>query len=52
LPPDVEQALTNRFGDLFELFYRQRDKIVRVTLWGVLDGSSLKNGYPVPGRTN
>ena len=24
----------------------------RVTLWGVTDDSSWKNGYPVPGRTN
>jgi endo-1,4-beta-xylanase len=52
LPPDVEQALTNRYAELFEIFYRHRDKIDRVTFWGVHDGASWKNGYPVPGRTN
>lgn len=29
-----------------------RDRLDRVTLWGVHDGMSWKNGYPVPGRTN
>lgn len=28
------------------------DRLDRVTLWGVHDGMSWKNGYPVPGRTN
>ena len=31
---------------------KRRDKIDRVTLWGLTDDSSWKNGYPVPGRTN
>ena len=30
----------------------KRDQIDRVTLWGVHDGMSWKNGYPIPGRTN
>jgi endo-1,4-beta-xylanase len=37
---------------LFRIFYRKRDKLDRVTLWGVHDGMSWKNDYPVPGRTN
>lgn len=52
LPDDVQQELTDRYAELFSLFYRKRDKIDRVTLWGVHDGASWKNGYPVPGRTN
>lgn len=52
LPADVQQQLTDRYRELFELFYRNRDKIDRVTLWGVHDGMSWKNDYPVPGRTN
>lgn len=52
LPPDVEQQLADRYAELFEIFYRHRDKIDRVTFWGVHDGASWKNGYPVPGRTN
>lgn len=52
LPDDVQRALTARYAELFELFYRKRDKIDRVTVWGVHDGMSWKNGYPIPDRTN
>jgi endo-1,4-beta-xylanase len=52
LPAEVEEELTERYAELFEIFYRKRDKIDRVTLWGVHDGMSWKNGYPIPGRTN
>lgn len=52
LPPDVGQQLSDRYSELFGIFYRKRDKIDRVTLWGVHDGMSWKNNYPVPGRTN
>jgi len=52
LPDDVQQRLADRYAELFRIFYRKRDKIDRVTLWGVHDGMSWKNGYPVPGRTN
>ena len=52
LPADVQQQLASRYAELFRIFYRKRDKIDRVTLWGVHDGMSWKNGYPVPGRTN
>ena len=45
-------AERDRYAELFRLFYRKRDKIDRVTLWGVHDGLSWKNGYPVPDRTN
>lgn len=52
LPADVQRALTARYAELFALFHRKRDKIARVTLWGVADDMSWKNGYPIPGRTN
>lgn len=52
LPANVQQALTNRYKELFEIFYAKRDKIDRVTLWGNHDGMSWKNDYPIPGRTN
>jgi endo-1,4-beta-xylanase len=29
-----------------------RDAITRVTFWGVTDGDSWKNNWPVRGRTN
>lgn len=52
LPEPVEQQVTKRWGELFRIFYGRRDKIDRVTLWGVHDGLSWKNNYPVPGRRN
>jgi endo-1,4-beta-xylanase len=52
LPADIEQQLADRYAELFRIFYEKRDKIDRVTLWGLTDDSSWKNGYPVPGRTN
>lgn len=52
LPDSVQSLLTNRFKELFSIFYKHRDKIARVTLWGVHDGMSWKNNYPIPNRTN
>jgi endo-1,4-beta-xylanase len=52
LPSAIDTALTSRYKELFEIFYRKKEKIDRVTFWGVQDGMSWKNGYPIPGRTN
>lgn len=52
LPGEMERLLAERYAELFEIFHRKREKIDRVTLWGVHDGMSWKNDYPVPGRTN
>lgn len=52
LPEDVEEQLAERWAELFEIFYRKRDKIDRVTTWGVTDSMSWKNDYPIPNRTN
>jgi endo-1,4-beta-xylanase len=52
LPDEVQQQLATRYAELFALFHRKRDVISRVSVWGVHDGMSWKNDYPVPGRTN
>ncbi len=52
LPADVDRQLTERYAELFGIFYRKREAIDRVTLWGVHDGMNWKNGYPIPNRTN
>lgn len=52
LPADVQQQLTKRYTEIFALLYRKRDKIDRVTFWGVDDSMSWKNGYPIRNRTN
>lgn len=50
LPAEVEKQLTDRYAELFGIFYKKRDKIDRVTVWGLHDGMSWKNDYPIPGR--
>ena len=48
----MQTVLAKRYAELFGIFYKKKDKIARVTLWGVHDGMSWKNGYPIPNRTN
>jgi endo-1,4-beta-xylanase len=52
LPQEVQQQLAARYAELFRIFKRKQDKIARVTLWGLHDGMSWKNDYPIPRRTN
>jgi len=52
MPPEIEKQLANRYQELFEIFYKHRANIDRVTLWGVDDSMSWKNTYPIPNRTN
>ncbi|GGA82952.1 beta-xylanase [Flavobacterium palustre] len=52
LPEAQQKALADRYAELFEIFYKKRDKIDRVTVWGLHDGMSWKNDYPIDKRTN
>lgn len=52
LPDSVQNQLASDYEALFKLFLKHKDKISRVTFWGVNDGQSWLNGWPVPGRTN
>lgn len=52
LPDSAQQALAQRYADLFGVFLKHRDSITRVTFWGVADGDSWLNGWPVRGRTS
>lgn len=52
LPDSLQQQLASDYESLFNLFLKYKDKIGRVTFWGVNDGQSWLNGWPVPGRTN
>lgn len=52
LPDSVSTALNNRYNDFFKLFLKHSDKVERVTLWGVSDGQSWRNDWPVHGRTD
>lgn len=52
LPDSVGQKLAQRYKDIFSLFIKHRDKIDRVTFWGINDGASWLNGWPIDNRTN
>ncbi|MFC6858150.1 endo-1,4-beta-xylanase [Zunongwangia atlantica] len=52
LPENVEQQFTDRYLSFFKLFQKHKDKISRITFWGVNDGNSWKNDWPVSGRTD
>jgi endo-1,4-beta-xylanase len=52
LPIEVEKAQAKRYADLFKIFLKKSDKIHRVTTWGVHDGMSWKNDYPIDKRIN
>ncbi len=50
LPDSVSQAWNARMKQFFELFEKHADIVDRVTAWGVSDGDSWKNGFPIRGR--
>lgn len=52
LPDSIQQQLASDYEQLFKLFLKHKDKVTRVTFWGVHDGQSWLNGWPVRGRTN
>lgn len=52
LPESVQVKLAERYASIFKLFLKHKDKISRVTFWGVHDGQSWLNNWPIKGRTN
>jgi endo-1,4-beta-xylanase len=52
LPSDLQKQLADRYAEIFRLFVKHSDKLARVTFWGVHDGQSWRNGWPVRGRTD
>lgn len=50
LPDSVSQKWNSRMADFLNLFIKHADFVSRVTAWGVSDGDSWKNGFPVRGR--
>jgi len=51
LPADVEQQEAQRYAALFKVFVADHQYIHHVTFWGVTDGDSWLNNWPVRGRT-
>ncbi|MBN2102737.1 endo-1,4-beta-xylanase [bacterium] len=51
-PDSMQQKLADRYAEFFKLFLKHQDKISRVTIWGIHDGQSWLNYWPIRGRTN
>lgn len=52
LPDSIQTKLAERYESIFKLFLKHKDKISRVTFWGVHDRQSWLNDWPIKGRTN
>jgi len=52
LPDSIQTRLANRYAAIFKLFHKNRDKISRVTFWGVNNKDSWLNNWPKSGRTD
>lgn len=50
LPDSVSQAWNARMKQFFNLFEKHADIVTRVTAWGITDGDSWKNDFPMKGR--
>jgi len=52
LPEDRAKALADRYAAVFRVLVKHADKLDRVTFWGIHDGHSWRNNFPVRGRTD
>lgn len=52
ITPEAEAQLAQRYADIFEIYEKHKDKITRVTFWGLSDRNTWLNNFPVRGRTN
>ena len=52
IPADSLKKIDNRWMDFWKIYYKHRNQISRVTVWGIDDGQSWLNNFPVFGRTN
>ena len=52
LPDATQLVLAKRYAELFRVYMEHRQVVERVTFWGVADGDSWLNNWPIKGRTN
>lgn len=52
LPAEKEKQQTDFYIKLFDIYLRHSEDISRVTFWGLSDGDSWKNDWPIAGRTD
>jgi endo-1,4-beta-xylanase len=48
----MQEKLAKRYAEIFGIYLKHRKSVTRVTFWGLDDGHSWLNGFPVRGRTN
>jgi endo-1,4-beta-xylanase len=51
-PAQIAETQADFYRKLFEVILRHRKEVERVTFWGIDDGASWLNTWPVRGRTN
>ena len=51
LPADVSKRIDQRWVEFFKLYKRHQQQISRVCVWGISDGQSWMNDWPINGRT-
>jgi endo-1,4-beta-xylanase len=49
---EVEDLLAEKYKTFFEVMHKNARKITSVTFWGLHDGMTWLNGFPVRGRTD
>ncbi len=52
IPAEVLEEQAQRYRAIFNILESHRQDVERVTFWGICDGDSWKNGFPVRGRTD
>jgi endo-1,4-beta-xylanase len=52
LGKEQQRALAERYAAIFRIFVKHADKLDRVTFWGVHDGHSWRNHWPIRGRSD
>jgi endo-1,4-beta-xylanase len=52
LPDSIDIKLASRYSELFQVFIDNKQSMSRVTFWGVNDGQSWKNYWPIFKRTD
>lgn len=50
LPSEVDSIWNQRMSTVLDILLRHSDSISRVNFWGVTDGDSWKNNWPMQGR--
>lgn len=50
LPDSVSEKWNRKMAEYMNLFIKHADVMSRVTVWGVSDGDSWKNDFPIRGR--